>query len=241
MERMICSDDQHNEKNQIESGLTSFYYTRRLSYSLWELLGALFRPRRKQHSRGQIRDQIEPLLQENHSKLEPSFVFDDDDFVFVQDETNGLDSSIMNPKLIPTQSPWISLFRIIKLAKTQRSYIYIGCFVLIVRLPFSLSIPNFVSASLAALGREDYDLAQQNIILLLLYGSIDSVLNFCCGTLFGLANLNIVKNLRGDTFEAIIGQDIGFFRDNDCGDLASRLSSDCCATVGDLSGFFRDS
>jgi len=235
---MINHEHYNDQQTPLESKSSPYYYTRRMS-SLWELLGTLFWLRRSRRSCRPI-DQTEPLLQENHSKTESCVFLDNDDFVFV-DNDGPRSGSMPSPTPAPTPSPWTSLIRIIKLAETQRSYIYIGCFVLIVRLPFSLSIPNFVSASLAALARQDYDGAQQSIILILLYGSIDSVLNFCCGTLFGLANLNIVKTLRDDTFEAILGQDIVFFRDNDCGDLASRLSSDCSAIVGDLSGFFRDS
>ena len=235
-DRIIIQGCPRSEESARDRKSTSF------TTRIWALLGFRFwrSPRR---SKGAI-DQMEPLLQgeiPHHADVETSLFFDDD-FVFVNGTQPGLHvNQTSSPTTVPPQSPWASLVRIIKLARTQRSYIYIGCLVLVVRLPFSLSIPNFVSASLAALARADYDNVQSNIILLMLYGTIDSVLNFCCGALFGLANLNIVKSLRDDTFEAILGQDIVFFRDNDCGDLASRLSSDCGAIVGDLSGFFRDS
>lgn len=60
--------------------------------------------------------------------------------------------------------------RLLKLATSQVFYLYIGCAVLLIRLPFSLSIPHFVSTTLGAVSRGDFDGAKVEILLLFILG-----------------------------------------------------------------------
>ena len=129
--------------------------------------------------------------------------------------------------------------RLIKLAAPQMGYLYLGCAVLLVRLPFSLSIPHFVSSTLGALSRGDYHQAKADILLLFILGSVDAVLDFWCVFLFGFAKERIVRGVRVDLLTAILRQDIGFFDRHTTGDLSSRLTSDCGEMAGDLTWFFR--
>ena len=68
--------------------------------------------------------------------------------------------------------------RLLKLAGSESMYLWLGIIVLLIRLPFSLSIPNFVSVVIGDLINADYDGAKRNILLLFLLGSVDSVLDF---------------------------------------------------------------
>lgn len=129
--------------------------------------------------------------------------------------------------------------RLIKLAGPQSFYLYVGCIVLLIRLPFSMSIPHFVSETIGDLAKGDYDEAMHNIYLLLSLGTIDAALDFWCVFLFGLTNLKITKGVRIDTFSAILRQEIAFFDVNTSGDLASRLNSDTGEMAFDLTWFFR--
>mmetsp|Transcript_27336 Transcript_27336/g.41361 ORF Transcript_27336/g.41361 Transcript_27336/m.41361 type:complete len:854 (-) Transcript_27336:1618-4179(-) len=129
--------------------------------------------------------------------------------------------------------------RLMKLAAPQMMYLYIGCVVLLIRLPFSLSIPHFVSTTLGALARGDYQQAHTEILLLFLLGTVDAVLDFWCVFLFGIAKERIVRGVRIDLLAAILRQEISFFDENTTGDLSSRLSSDCGEMAGDLTWFFR--
>lgn len=129
--------------------------------------------------------------------------------------------------------------RLLKLAGPHSFYLFIGCLVLLVRLPFSLSIPHFVSVTLGALARSEYNQAKINILFLFIFGTIDAVLDFFCVFLFGLANLKITRGLRIDLFMAILRQEMGFFDENKSGDLSSRLNSDCGNMASDLTWFFR--
>ena len=122
--------------------------------------------------------------------------------------------------------------RLLKLAKPQVFYLYLGCAVLLVRLPFSLSIPHFVSTTLGALARGDYAGARTEILLLFILGTIDAALDFWCVFLFGYAKERIVRGVRIDTFASILRQEVTFFDRHTSGELSSRLSSDCGAMAG---------
>ncbi|CAJ1969937.1 unnamed protein product [Cylindrotheca closterium] len=129
--------------------------------------------------------------------------------------------------------------RLLALAKPQTMYLYIGCLTLLVRLPFSLSIPHFVSTTLGALSQSEYERARREIMWLFLLGTIDACLDFWCIFWFGYANQRIVRGVRIDTFKSIMKQEIGYFDKTTSGELASRLNSDCGEMAGDLTWFFR--
>ncbi len=129
--------------------------------------------------------------------------------------------------------------RLLKLATSEVAYLYLGCAVLLVRLPFSLSIPHFVSTTLAALSRSDYNGARLEILLLFILGSIDAALDFWCVFLFGYANQRILRGVRTDLFRSIFRQDIAFFDKHTSGELSSRLNADCGQMASDLTWFFR--
>lgn len=176
-------------------------------------------------------DLLEPLLTEDESargdhSVPASEAADDVQQSETHDELND-QSRIQGTK------------RLIKLAAPQVGYLYLGCVVLLVRLPFSLSIPHFVSSTLGALSRGDFRQAKADILLLFVLGSVDAVLDFWCVFLFGFAKERIVRGVRVDLLAAILRQDVGFFDRHTTGDLSSRLTSDCGEMAGDLTWFFR--
>ena len=176
-----------------------------------------------------------PLLLENSTPPEGEEAFDDEE-VPTPDEPEETTADNSNQQ---QQSRIQGTLRLIKLAAPQISYLYMGCIVLLIRLPFSLSIPHFISTTLGALTRGDYTAARSEILLLFILGTIDAALDFWCVFLFGYAKERIVRSVRIDTFCAILRQDITFFDHHTSGDLASRLSSDCGEMSGDLTWFFR--
>lgn len=129
--------------------------------------------------------------------------------------------------------------RLLQLATSEVVYLYAGCAVLLLRLPFSLSIPHFVSTTLSACAQADFHKARFEIVWLLVCGSIDAALDFWCVFLFGYANQRIVRGVRLDLFAKIIRQEVAFFDNTPSGELASRISNDCSEMAGDLTWFFR--
>ena len=129
--------------------------------------------------------------------------------------------------------------RILKLASPQKLTLVLGCLVLLIRLPFSLSIPHLVSSTIGSLSRNDYDAAKRDILRIMILGTVDAILDFWCVYLFGGAKERMVKSLRLDTFHSILHQEIAFFDNIHTGELTSRLTSDCGEMAGDLTWFFR--
>jgi len=129
--------------------------------------------------------------------------------------------------------------RLIKLAHPQMPYLYLGCIILLIRLPFSLAIPHFISTTLGFLSRSNFTSAKHEILLLFIIGTIDAVLDFWCIFLFGYAKERVVRKVRIDLFGKILEMEVGFFDRCNSGDLSSRLVSDCDSMSSDLTWFFR--
>jgi hypothetical protein len=64
--------------------------------------------------------------------------------------------------------------RLLSLAAPQVIYLYIGCITLLIRLPFSLAIPHFVSTTLGALSRNEFEQARREVFWLFILGTIDA-------------------------------------------------------------------
>lgn len=75
--------------------------------------------------------------------------------------------------------------RLLKLAAPQVIYLYVGCLTLLIRLPFSLSIPHFVATTLGALSQGEFDRARREISWLFILGTIDAW--YVC-TVYGVYN-----------------------------------------------------
>ena len=123
--------------------------------------------------------------------------------------------------------------RLLSLAAPEVLYLYAGCTVLLLRLPFSLSIPHFVSTTLTAVTRGQFASAHAEILALLGAGTMDAILDFWCVFLFGLANQRIVKTVRLSLFQHVIRQEVAFFDSTSSSELASRLQSDCSEMASD--------
>lgn len=183
----------------------------------------------------------------------------EDQFILGRESSGGVNGQVHTDDEA-TSSRLRGTTRLLKLAGRESMYLWIGIVVLLIRLPFSLSIPNFVSATIGDLIDADYDGAKRNILLLFLLGSVDSVLDFWCVRsntfllrgllpwqcnaslnsissrcifLFGYAKENIVKSVRIDTFVSILKQEQAFFDRSNTGDLISRLTADCGEMAGE--------
>ena len=125
------------------------------------------------------------------------------------------------------------------MAGTQKSLLLLGCVVLLIRLPCSLSRSHLISEILADCAAGEFQRAQVGVLWLLGIGTVDAGLDFWCVYLFGLAQLRMVRSLRGRLFASLLGQDVAFFDGRSPGELASRLGSDCAAMAGELTWVLR--
>jgi len=164
---------------------------------------------------------------------------DDDDDDSFDINHSAKESSATQQGDTTTVSRLKGIGRLLQLAQPERTTLLIGCIVLGIRLPFSLSIQHFVAETFGALNNEDYDAAKHQVLLLVVAGSIDAALDFWCVYLFGKVNQSIIRELRINLFRAITVQEISFFDASSTGELLSRLSADCGSMAGDLTWFFR--
>jgi ABC-type transport system involved in cytochrome bd biosynthesis fused ATPase/permease subunit len=203
-----------------------------------------FKKRRQQQEHES--DQSVPLLSDfSHTEEAEENRQDDDDDDGERDIESFTDVNHPVNRTVSVQSEPVfhsritGTKRLIKLAGPHTFYLYAGCIVLLIRLPFSLSIPHFVSETLGCLARNNFADAKMNIFLLFALGTVDAALDFWCVFLFGLTNLKITKGVRVDTFSSILKQEMAFFDVTKSGDLASRLNSDAGEMGYDLTWFFR--
>jgi len=156
------------------------------------------------------------------------------------DRTNlELTSTQSNDALETVQNKTYGISRILLMAKKETSRLFIGCVVLLIRLPFSLSIPHFVAETFGALNGGEYDAAKGYIMNILVAGSIDAALDFWCVYIFGLAEQRIVRHLRITLFNTILRQEKEFFDHHKTGELSSRVTADCGSMARDLTWFSR--
>lgn len=176
---------------------------------------------------------MEPLpTEEEDVELRTMSNVNEDEDAEISDDKDNHQPSTSTSRLRGTS-------RLLKLAGSESRYLWAGIVVLLVRLPFSLSIPHFVSTTIASLINIDFDGAKQEVLLLFLLGTVDSILDFWCVFLFGVAKENIVRTLRVETFSSMLRQEQAFFDKTNSGELISRLTSDCGEMAGDLTWFFR--
>jgi ATP-binding cassette subfamily B (MDR/TAP) protein 9 len=190
-----------------------------------------------QHLDESFQSEIVPLLNDPEDGT-----FDEEEAMQYQLLSNNNDETNDNSprEVVPTTTSRLrGTRRLLQLASSQVLYLYLGCAVLLLRLPFSLAIPHFVATTLHALTHGDFSMAHGEILALTLCGTVDAFLDFWCIFLFGYANLRIVKRVRLDLFRRLLRMEVAFFDAHHSGTLTSRLNSDCSAMASDLTWFFR--
>ena len=105
-------------------------------------------------------------------------------------------------------------------------WLTLGCVVLLIRMPFSISIPYFQARILAKLKDMDSQEVWLTIKMLAIAGSVDAALDFWCVYLFSYTKSRMMRLLRLKLFEKILGQEVGYFDVTPSGELASRLTTD---------------
>ena len=130
--------------------------------------------------------------------------------------------------------------RLLSLALQQRRWLLIGCAALVIRLPFSIVQPHLVSVGvIGSLLSRDAEALKQSIILFVIAGTIDAVLDFWCVFVFSFTKTRIIRDLRNRLFGSILRQDAAFFDNARTGDILSRLTSDTVEIANDLTWVFR--
>ena len=129
--------------------------------------------------------------------------------------------------------------RLLSLAIPHRRHLYLACFSLLIRLPFSLAIPHFVSTIIGALSRLDTHAVTVNLILLISCGTVDACLDFFCVYFFGMCQLCLLKEVRVSLFSRLMMMDLAFFDEKKVGETASVVNVDVAQMAAEMQWFFR--
>ena len=132
-----------------------------------------------------------------------------------------------------------SFARLLSFAAPEAAPILAGLLSLVVRLPFCLAMPHFVSEALAAVLSRDEAAAEAATIKFFVAALINGVSDFGNWFFFVVAQQRLVRRLRTALFVSILRQDMAYFDSAASGALASRLNSDCGQLSNDLTWVFR--
>ena len=133
-----------------------------------------------------------------------------------------------------------SFAKLLQLAEPDSRWILFGILSLLVRLPFSVSMPHFVAMTIGAVVDGNQQKFTKNVQYFLYAGVINGLLDFWNVFLFSFAQTRIVRRLRRDVFRSILRKKIEWFDSRTTGRVASMLSSDCGEIASDLSWVFRN-
>jgi len=133
-------------------------------------------------------------------------------------------------------SSLVSYYQVMfKLLKSELSMTILGCICLIVRLPFSMSLPYWISSAFGSLLNHDADLLYRCTASFFVCGTIDALLDFWCVYIFAVVQNKVARNLRSLLFAKILTQPMSYFDVTPSGELMSRLTSDSAETANQLS------
>jgi ATP-binding cassette subfamily B (MDR/TAP) protein 9 len=129
--------------------------------------------------------------------------------------------------------------RLLRFAAPEAPWIAAGLLALLLRLPFSLAMPHFVSVALGRVIANDMPAARAAVRSFFAVGLANASLDFFNWWLFVVAQQRIIRRVRNELFAAIISSEIAFFDAASTGSLVSRLTSDCGQLANDLTWIFR--
>ena len=126
------------------------------------------------------------------------------------------------------------------LALPDYHWLCLGLLSLVVRLPFSLAAPHFMSTAIGSCIDRDTSRLRTSLELFAAAGALNAALDFWNVFLFTFVQNRIIRRLRSKLFSKILAQEIGYFDQNSSGNISSRLTSDCTEIASDLSWVFRN-
>jgi ATP-binding cassette subfamily B (MDR/TAP) protein 9 len=132
-----------------------------------------------------------------------------------------------------------SFRRLLRFAAPEAPWITAGLLALLLRLPFSLAMPHFVSVALGRVIANDMPAARAAVRSFFAVGLANASLDFFNWWLFVVAQQRIIRRVHNELFAAIISSEIAFFDAASTGSLVSRLTSDCGQLANDLTWIFR--
>ena len=115
----------------------------------------------------------------------------------------------------------------------------LGTLSLLARLPFSVSMPHFMSAAIGGAMDGDRERFHFNLCAFLVAGGVNAGMDFFNVFLFSAAQASIVKRLRKRAFWSTLRKNATWFDARSSGATTSTLSNDASQVGSNLSWLFR--
>eukprot|EP00976_Prorocentrum_cordatum_P082893 1185018-Prorocentrum_minimum.AAC.3 len=136
--------------------------------------------------------------------------------------------------------------RLLALARPEWKWISGGLLALVLRLPFNLAMPHYISMAIShtlqAVNTRDAALMEEvkvNIMRFFMVALANAVLDFFNWNFFVVSQQRIIRRMRSRFFRSLLDQEISFFDSQSTGNLISRLTSDIGEMANDLTWVFR--
>ena len=105
----------------------------------------------------------------------------------------------------------VTFTQLLSLAKREWDTLLFGTLSLLVRLPFSVSMPHFTSVAIGASIDGDEARFRANVTRFLVVGVVNGVLDFSNVFLFALAQSRVARRLRNRAFAATLRKNMAYF------------------------------
>ena len=132
-----------------------------------------------------------------------------------------------------------SFGRLLRFARPEAGWVSAGLLVLLLRLPFSLAMPHFVSSALGSVLSGDTAATADAVRWFFTAAVCNAALDYGNCWLFVVARQRLVRRLRLLLFTRVLAREMAFFDSVQTGSLLSRLNSDCATLGSDLTWMFR--
>jgi len=125
----------------------------------------------------------------------------------------------------PSRSGRVDLQRLIKLARPELRFIVPGTLALFFGVGGSLVVPLLLGQAIDDLGTDTQTIDRVALMVLGVF-MVSGAATAARSYLFTVAGERVVARLRTRLFEALLGQEVGFFDQQRTGELTNRLASD---------------
>ena len=133
----------------------------------------------------------------------------------------------------------VTFTQLLSLAKREWDTLLFGTLSLLVRLPFSVSMPHFTSVAIGASIDGDEARFRANVTRFLVVGVVNGVLDFSNVFLFALAQSRVARRLRNRAFAATLRKNMAYFDARTSGKINSTVTNDTSAVSANLSWLLR--
>jgi len=169
----------------------------------------------------------------------PSVDDDSRETLLDNDDVERPSSHAIDDEPSTSSSSRVTFGQLFRLARDDARALALGTATLLLRLPFSIAMPHFMSRAIGAAMDGDRDKFVSNVSRFTVVGVVNAALDFWNVFLFALARTRIIERLRVRAFAMTLGKSMTWFDARASGTTASILANDANEVGGNLTWVLR--